>query len=146
MPGSSTTPGRVGARDDAPGRIAFHLRNSVGTRIKNLFEAHGLATPTDASPLPLRAVTHGSRPMWIATPSSCRTCTDYSLPVSRRTAKETGHYPSMAEPREGGAHRKQAAKLDARPDGATVQKHVRNVYLRSIVSRSIETRNSSLLA
>ncbi len=43
MPGSSTTPDRLGARDDAPRRIAFHLRNSVGIRIKKLFEAHGLA-------------------------------------------------------------------------------------------------------
>jgi len=30
--------------------------------------------------------------MWIATPSSYRTCTDYSSPVSRRTAKDSGHY------------------------------------------------------
>jgi hypothetical protein len=34
----------------------------------------------------------GSRSMWIATPSSYRTCTDYLLPVSRRTAKDSGHY------------------------------------------------------
>ena len=34
---------------------------------------------------PSRAQTHGLGPMWIATPSSHRTCTDYSLPVSRRT-------------------------------------------------------------
>src|SRR6266404_1286466 len=32
MPGSSTTPGRPGARDDAPVRVAFRARNSVGTR------------------------------------------------------------------------------------------------------------------
>jgi hypothetical protein len=31
-------------------------------------------------------------PMWIATPSSYRTCTDYSLPVSRRTAKDSARY------------------------------------------------------
>jgi hypothetical protein len=30
--------------------------------------------------------------MWIAIPSSYRTCTDYSLPVSRRTAKNSGHF------------------------------------------------------
>jgi hypothetical protein len=36
---------------------------------------------------------HGSGPRWLATPSSYRTCTDYSLPVSRRTAKDSGHYP-----------------------------------------------------
>ncbi len=32
MPGSSTTPGRPSARDDAPVRVAFRARNSVGTR------------------------------------------------------------------------------------------------------------------
>ena len=43
MPGASTTPGRQSTRENAPRRFAFHLRNSVGTRIKNLFEAHWLA-------------------------------------------------------------------------------------------------------
>ena len=33
--------------------------------------------------------------MWLATPSSYRTCTDYSLPVSRRTAKDCGHYQNV---------------------------------------------------
>ena len=32
MPGSSTTPGRPGARDVASVRVAFRARNSVGTR------------------------------------------------------------------------------------------------------------------
>jgi hypothetical protein len=35
-------------------------------------------------------------PIWIATPLSYRTCIDCSLPVSRRTAKESGHYPTAA--------------------------------------------------
>lgn len=43
MPGSPTTPGRMGARVCAPIRVAFHLRKSVSTRIKNLFEAQWLA-------------------------------------------------------------------------------------------------------
>ena len=43
MPGSSTTPGRPGTRARAPVRIAFHLRNSVGTRDMNLCEAQWLA-------------------------------------------------------------------------------------------------------
>jgi hypothetical protein len=43
MPGSSTTPGRPGTRAYAPFRIAFHLRNSVGTRDMNLCEAQWLA-------------------------------------------------------------------------------------------------------
>src|SRR6516162_5194254 len=49
-------------------------------------------SPTDASPPSLRTASHGSGPTWIATPSSYRTCTDCSLPVSRRTAKDSGHY------------------------------------------------------
>src|SRR5262249_51669 len=49
-------------------------------------------SPTDASPPSLRTATHGLGPIWIATPSSYRTCTDCSLPVSRRTAKSSGHY------------------------------------------------------
>jgi hypothetical protein len=51
-------------------------------------------SPTDASPPSLRTASHGSGPTWIATPSSYRTCTDFSLPVSRRTAKDSGHYPN----------------------------------------------------
>src|SRR5262245_42605294 len=46
-------------------------------------------SPTDASPPSLRTASHGSGPTWIATPSSYRTCTDRSLPVSRRTAKDS---------------------------------------------------------
>jgi hypothetical protein len=43
MPGSSTTPGHPGTRAYAPVRIAFHLRNGVGTRDMNLCEAQWLA-------------------------------------------------------------------------------------------------------
>jgi hypothetical protein len=41
-----------------------------------------MRSPTDASLSPLRTTAHGSGSMWIATPSSCRTCANYSLPVS----------------------------------------------------------------
>ena len=56
MPGSSTTPGRPGARDDAPVRVAFRLRNSVGARDMNLSRLNGwpMRSPADASPPPLR--------------------------------------------------------------------------------------------
>jgi hypothetical protein len=99
MPGSSTTPGRTSARAHAPVRVAFRFRNRVGTRDMNLYEAQWLACvlPTDASPPPLRTTTHGSGPMWIATPSSRRTCTDYSFPVSRRTAKDSVRYPKWLD-------------------------------------------------
>ena len=72
MPGSSTTPGRPGARVDAPVRVAFRLRNGVGTRDINLSRLNGwpMRSPADASPPPSRATAHGSGPMWFATPSS----------------------------------------------------------------------------
>ena len=43
MPGSPTAPGRSGACDGAPERIAFHCLNGVGTRIKIAFAAPWLA-------------------------------------------------------------------------------------------------------
>jgi len=43
MPGSSTTPGHQSARGCAPVCVAFHLRNSVGTRDMNLYGAQWLA-------------------------------------------------------------------------------------------------------
>jgi hypothetical protein len=43
MPGSPTTPGRAGARDIAPVRVAFRNENSVGTRDSSSFAAQWLA-------------------------------------------------------------------------------------------------------
>ena len=43
MPGSPTTPGRPGARDIAPVRVAFRQQNSVGTRDEGTFAAQWLA-------------------------------------------------------------------------------------------------------
>jgi hypothetical protein len=43
MPGSPTTPGRAGARDLAPTRVAFRSENSVGTRDSSSFAAQWLA-------------------------------------------------------------------------------------------------------
>ena len=72
MPGSLTTPGRLGARDDAPVRVAFRDVNGVGTRDCNLSRLDGwpMRTPVNASPWPSRATAHDSGSMWIATPSS----------------------------------------------------------------------------
>jgi len=64
----------VGIKTSAPGIIWLSRLNGWPMR-----------SPADASPAPSRAQTHGLGPMWIATPSSHRTCTDYSLPISRRT-------------------------------------------------------------
>ncbi len=43
MPGSPTAPGRPGTRTDAPVRVAFRQRNSVGTRDELAFAARWLA-------------------------------------------------------------------------------------------------------
>lgn len=43
MPGSLTTPGRPGARDNAPIRTAFRLTHNVGTWVQSSFAAQWLA-------------------------------------------------------------------------------------------------------
>jgi hypothetical protein len=43
MPGSSTTPGRTGARDNTPVRVAFRVYEHVGTRDNLVFAAQWLA-------------------------------------------------------------------------------------------------------
>ena len=67
MPGSTTTPGLMGARAVAPTRIAFRQQNGVGVWNEGLSRLNGwpMHSPTDASPFPA----HGSGPMWFATPS-----------------------------------------------------------------------------
>ncbi len=59
MPGSSTTPDRPGTRAHAPGRIAFHLRNSVGARIRIFTGLNGwpMCSPANAS-LPILTNDH----------------------------------------------------------------------------------------
>ena len=105
MPGSLTTPDRPGARDGAPGRVAFRKMHCVGTQNRKLSRLNGwpMRPPVNASPRPSRAPAHDSGPMWIATPSSQGTCTLYSLPVSRRTQMFSGLAPKAdlrwAEPR-----------------------------------------------
>ena len=54
MPGSTTTPDRAGARDDAPPtHVAFRSDDSVGIRNQDLSQLNGwpMRTPTDASGL-----------------------------------------------------------------------------------------------
>ena len=43
MPGSQTTPGPAGARNNAPASVAFREVNNVGTRVHNAFAAQWLA-------------------------------------------------------------------------------------------------------
>ena len=78
MPGSLTTPGRPGARADAPEYVAFHHMHGVGTQNRKLSRLNGwpMHTPVNASPRPSRATAHDSGPMWIATTSG----SDFSCP------------------------------------------------------------------
>ena len=89
MPGSLTTPDRPGARAGALARVAFRFGNSVGIRNYETFAAQWLACTVPcrrfAPGLAARHARLGAE--WIATPSSYRTLTDYSWPVSRRTTK-----------------------------------------------------------
>ena len=74
MPGSLTTPGRPGARDDAPRRIAFHDLHGVGTQNRKLSRLNGwpMRSPVNASLRPSRATAHDSGPMWIGRVGSRR--------------------------------------------------------------------------
>src|SRR5262249_14697634 len=140
MPGSSTTPGPPGARAYAPVCIAFRLRNGVSTRNMNLCGAQWLAyvcSSADASLPPSQATAHGSS-MWIATPSSYGTCTHYLLPVSRRTAKDSG--PPKSPPPRGsslklrGSRRGRALRrFGLQPDSQTVQSK-RNSHLAVFIT------------
>src|SRR5215213_6877685 len=87
VPGSSTTPGWSVARADASDHVAFRPVDDVGARENTLSRLDGwpMRPPVNASPLASRPGAHDSGPVWIATPSLQRTCTVYSLPVSRRT-------------------------------------------------------------
>lgn len=62
MPGSSTTPGRTGACDGAPMRVAFRESDGVGTRIEFLSRLNGwpARTPVNASSGTSRCTTHDS--------------------------------------------------------------------------------------
>jgi hypothetical protein len=68
MPGSKTTPGLAGARNDAPASVAFRGVNNVGTRVYNAFAAQWLAytLPTDASQSSSRRTAHGSGATWVS--------------------------------------------------------------------------------
>ena len=94
MPGSPTTPDLRVLALTLPAVLPSVFAKNVGVRDKIFSRLNGwpVHSPADASPPPLRATAHGLGPMWIATPSSYRTCTDYSLPVSRRTAKDSARY------------------------------------------------------
>jgi hypothetical protein len=69
MPGSSTTPGRTSACDDAPMRVAFRESDSVGTQIESLTRLNGwpARTPVNASRRTSRCTPHDAGTAWFAT-------------------------------------------------------------------------------
>src|SRR5271169_5687474 len=116
VPGSSTTPGRSGARICASVRIAFHVSNRVGTRDLSLSRLNGwpARSPVNASLTPSRMPAHDSGSLWFARPSVQRTCTTYSLPVLPAHLKNCsrlgqrgfagGHNPSPARVASNSGH------------------------------------------
>ncbi len=64
---------------------AIGTASATGTIFLSRLDGWPAPSPADASPSTSRPPTRGSGPMRIATPSSCRTFTDYFLPVSRRS-------------------------------------------------------------
>jgi hypothetical protein len=115
MPGSQTTPGPTGARNNAPADFAFRQVNNVGTRIDNDFVAQWLAYTLPyrrfADVLADACARIGAT--WIATPSPQWTFTTYSLPVSRRTHSRYG--PSDCSAAQGGICRKASARPPTPP-------------------------------
>src|SRR4030081_1709682 len=66
MLGSTTAPGRPGARDDAPVHVAFRSMHSVGVPgvLFSRLNTQPMRTPVNASPSPSRGPTHDSGTVW----------------------------------------------------------------------------------
>jgi len=96
MPGSSTTLGRPDARADASDHVAFRLRNSVGAQDANLYEAQRLAYALPYRRFAVALADDRARLRVDADRySSCRTCTDYSLPVSPAHCEKLWTLPQL---------------------------------------------------
>ncbi len=99
--------GRYGALHDQRGGgslwsispSAISTASAPGTTCLSRLNGWPAQSPADASPPASRPVTRGSGPMRIATPSSCRTFTDYSPPVSWRTENPRKSKPGFAKSR-----------------------------------------------
>ena len=128
MPGSPTTPGRPGTRDSAPVRVAFRdveTRRHPGHCLISRLNGWPVRSPADASPAPSRMPTHGSGPMWFATPSSWWTFTTYSLPVSRRTDNLDGRWPTCRRYAAGRVSRRRGDYSTAAVDRCTWEEPAR---------------------
>jgi hypothetical protein len=78
---------------DAVAVLPSVIIQNVGAPIYPTFAAQYWACmlPDDASPPPSRTTMHGFGSMWIATPSSSRTLTSYSLPAPGARLFESAH-------------------------------------------------------
>ena len=67
MLGSTTAPGRPGARDDAPGHVAFRSKHSVGDPgvVFSRLNTQLMHTSVNASPEPSRVPAHDSGTVWL---------------------------------------------------------------------------------
>ncbi len=76
-----------------------------------------MRSPTDASTQPSRIASHGSGPMRFATPSSWRTFTTYSLPVSPAHRSARIAHARIAAENRGVLRDRQLARIDPRMTG-----------------------------
>src|SRR4051795_2254952 len=95
MPGSSTTPGRAGARITLPSVLPSMILNTSAPETILFSRLNGwpMRSPVNASPASSQMPPHDSGPVWFATPSLQETFTLYSLPVSpaHQEYKTTSH-------------------------------------------------------
>src|SRR4051812_17921370 len=84
MPGSSTTPGRAGARITLPSVLPSMILNTSAPEIILFSRLDGwpMRSPVNASPASSQTPPHDSGPVWFTTPSLQETFTLYSLLVS----------------------------------------------------------------
>src|SRR5829696_161704 len=98
-----------GSKDDAGWRGSLRCRtracclllattaSAPRTALLSPLNTSPIRAPVNASPLASQPGAHDSGPVWIATPSLQRTCTVYSLPVSRRTNRKSVIEQTIAE-------------------------------------------------
>ena len=135
MPVSLTTPGRADARNNASVDVAFRKTDDVGTRDFQAFAGQLLAYAFPYRRFDAALADCAARlgaPMRVATPSSWRTFTTYSLPVSpahrcarlMQRAKTPVEYGEIAlfDPRAREGVGRVSSDESARPQIASVRK------------------------
>ena len=82
--GSLTARGLTAPCDNGASGVAFRpvlRRRHPGVSVLSRLNTRPARTPVNASPLPLRATTHDSGPLWLAMPSTCGSFIHCTLPV-----------------------------------------------------------------